>query len=127
MSSCFSQRKLARLFKVATICMYWRPRCLETWAGKRSMNPAGFGCPKVCKKILCLHSPILKVHSTKTSGPLWFLEIGKQFASKNCRLQLTGSVFKDYDVHHVQSLQEKMEDLDSLSLNYWLTTFVQRC
>ena len=33
-----------------------------------------------------------------------------------------GSVFKD--VHHVQSLQEKMEDLDSLSLNYWLTVSV---
>ena len=29
-----------------------------------------------------------------------------------------GSVFKDYDVHRVQGLQEKKEDLDSLSLNY---------
>ena len=36
-----------------------------------------------------------------------------------------GSVFKDYDVHRVQSLEEKLEDLDSLSLNYWLTKFVQ--
>ena len=36
-----------------------------------------------------------------------------------------GSVFKDYDVHCVQSLEEKLEDLDSLSLNYWLTKFVQ--
>ena len=29
-----------------------------------------------------------------------------------------GSVFKDYDVHRVQSLQEKTEDLNSLSLKY---------
>ena len=29
-----------------------------------------------------------------------------------------GSVFEDYDVHRVQSLQEKKEDLDSFSLNY---------
>ena len=36
-----------------------------------------------------------------------------------------GSVFKDYDVHRVQSLEENLEDLDSLSLNYWLTKFVQ--
>ena len=36
-----------------------------------------------------------------------------------------GSVFKDYDVHRVQSLEEKLEDLDSLSLNYWLTKFDQ--
>ena len=32
-----------------------------------------------------------------------------------------GSMFKDYDLHRVQSLREKLEDLDSLSLNYWLT------
>ena len=43
---------------------------------------------------------------------------------KFCTLD-AGSVFKDYDVHRVQSLEEKLEDLDSLSLNYWLTKFVQ--
>ena len=32
---------------------------------------------------------------------------------------------KGYDVHRVQSLEEKLEDLDSLSLNYWLTKSVQ--
>lgn len=36
-----------------------------------------------------------------------------------------GSLFKDYDIQHVQSLEERLEDLDSLSLNYWLTKFVQ--
>ena len=36
-----------------------------------------------------------------------------------------GSVLKDYDVHRVQSLEETWEDLDSLSLNYWLAKFVQ--
>ena len=36
-----------------------------------------------------------------------------------------GSMFKEYDLHCVQSLEEKLEDLDSLSLNYWLTKFVQ--
>ena len=34
------------------------------------------------------------------------------------------SVLKDYDVHRVQTL-ESFEDLDSLSLNVWLTKFVQ--
>ena len=32
---------------------------------------------------------------------------------------------KGYDVHRVQSPEEKLEDLDSLSLNYWLTKSVQ--
>ena len=82
------------------------------------MNLAGFDRPKVRKKkILCLYSPSLKVHSTKTSGPLRFSELGKQ---KFCILD-AGRVFKDYDLHRVQSLEEKLEDLDSLSLNYWLT------
>ena len=42
---------------------------------------------------------------------------------KFCILDV-GNVFKDY-VHCVQSLQEKLEDPDNLSLNYWLTKFVQ--
>ena len=32
---------------------------------------------------------------------------------------------KGYDVHRVQSLEEKLEDLDSLFLKYWLTKSVQ--
>ena len=35
-----------------------------------------------------------------------------------------GSMFKDYYLHRVRSLEEKLEDLGSLSLNYWLTKFV---
>ena len=37
-----------------------------------------------------------------------------------------GSMFKKYDgLQHVQNLKEKLKDLESLSLNYWLTKFVQ--
>ena len=50
-----------------------------------------------------------------------FLKIGKQPERKKIALLEPGSVFKDYDVHLVQSLLEKLEDLDSLTLNYWLT------
>ena len=84
-------------------------------------------CPKVCKKkILCLYSsPTLKVHSTKTGGPLRFSELGKQRASKNSVHLAWNCVFKDCHLHHVQSLEEKLEDLASLSLNYWLTKFAQ--
>ena len=89
------------------------------------MNPASFDRPKVCKKkILCLYSPILKVHSTKTSGLLRFSELGKLSVSKNSVLD-PGSAFKDYSLYRVQSLEEKLEDLASLSLNYLLTKFVQ--
>ena len=36
-----------------------------------------------------------------------------------------GIVFKDKDVPCVQTLEERWEDLGSLSLNFWLTNFVQ--
>ena len=72
------------------------------------MNLAGF-------------SSILKVHSTKTSGlRTWQAACEQKF----CILD-TGSVFKDYYLHRVRSLEEKLEDLASLSLNHWLTKFVQ--
>lgn len=34
-------------------------------------------------------------------------------------------MFKDYDFHHVKSLGEGLEDLESFSLNFWLTKFDQ--
>ena len=72
------------------------------------MNLAGF-------------SPILKVHSTKTSGlRTWQAACEQKF----CTLD-PGSVFKDYYLHCVRSLEKKLEDLAGLSPNYWLTKFVQ--
>ena len=91
------------------------------------MNLAGFDRPRVCKKkIFRLYSPILKVHSTKTSVPLRFSELGKQRASKN-------SVYSTWEACskiiiftvRVRSLEKKLEDLAGLSPNYWLTKFVQ--
>ena len=59
----------------------------------------------------------------------WAVEVFRTWqaarASKNSAYLTREVSFKDYDVHRVQSLEEKLEDLDSLSLNYWLTKFVQ--
>ena len=59
----------------------------------------------------------------------WAVEVFRTLASSaRAKILYTWrgkTVFKDYDVHRVQSLEEKLEDLDSLSLNYWLTKFVQ--
>ena len=58
----------------------------------------------------------------------WAVEVFRTWQAaheqKLCILDV-GSVFKVYDVHCVLSLEEKLNDLDSLSLNYWLTKFVQ--
>ena len=76
------------------------------------MNLAGFDRPKVCKKrILCLYSPSLKVHSTR----LRFPELGKQRASKNSvyvvSLVVSGD-FKEYELHKVQPLTVPVTDMD---------------
>ena len=74
------------------------------------------------KKILCLYSPILKVHKEK-----WTVEVFRTWQAaceqKFCILD-PGSAFKDYYLHCVRSLEEKLEDLANLSINYWLTKFV---
>ena len=74
----------------------------------------------------CLYSPALKVHSTKTSGPLRFSELGKQRASKNS-VYLTREACSKIIIFTVlvRSLEKKLEDLAGLSPNYWLTKFVQ--
>ena len=58
----------------------------------------------------------------------WAVEVFRTWQAareQNFCILDAGSVFKVYDVHRVQSLEEKLEDLDSLSLNYWLTKSVQ--
>ena len=35
-----------------------------------------------------------------------------------------GSLFKDYELHKVNPVSCEIEDMDTISLNYWLTKFV---
>ena len=35
-----------------------------------------------------------------------------------------GGLFKDYELHKVNSVSCEMEDMDAISLNYWFTKFV---
>ena len=59
----------------------------------------------------------------------WAVEVFRTWQAacepKFCILD-PGSMFKEYDLHCVQSLEEQLKELDSLSLNYWLTKFVQQ-
>ena len=35
-----------------------------------------------------------------------------------------GGLFKDYELHKVNPVSSEMEDMDAITLNYWLTKFV---
>ena len=36
-----------------------------------------------------------------------------------------GGLFKDYDLHEIQSLNVPLVEMDALSLNYWMVKFFQ--
>ena len=38
----------------------------------------------------------------------------------------SGGMFRDYDLHQVGVLSTRIEDMDVLSLNYWLSKFVMK-
>ena len=38
---------------------------------------------------------------------------------------ISESLFKEYDLHKVQSLEIPLLQMDALSVNYWLTEFVE--
>ena len=71
---------------------------------------------------------LLAQSKPKSTRYKWAVEVFRTWEAarepKFCILD-PASMFKEYDLHRVQSLEEKLEDLDSLSLNYWLTKFVQ--
>ena len=37
-----------------------------------------------------------------------------------------GGLFKDYDLHKVATVSTSIEEMDALSLNYWLSKFVMK-
>ena len=88
------------------------------------MNVTGFDLLKVRKKILCLCPKKDTQYKDK-----WAVEVFRTWQAareqKFCILD-PGSVFKDDVFHRVQSLEEKLEDLDSLSQNFWVAEFVQK-
>lgn len=62
---------------------------------------------------------------TKTNGWLvFFMKWGKGRFPKVPTLE-PGGLFKEYDLHKVQSLEIPLVQMDALSVNYWLTKFVQ--
>ena len=53
-----------------------------------------------------------------------FEEWGKARFAKVATLE-PGGLFKEYDLHKVQSLEIPLLQMDTLSVNYWLTKFVE--
>ena len=98
---------------------------MEEAATERSCR---FRLPKSCKEEVSL----LRRSKPKSiqCKDKWAVDVFRNWEAaleKKIPLLQSGSVFKDYDVHRVQSLEERLKVLvlDSLPLNFWLIKFVQ--
>ena len=60
----------------------------------------------------------------KTNGRLEFLENSRVRLPKVATLEPSG-LFKNYDLHKVQSFDVPLLEMDVLGLNYWLAKFIQ--
>ena len=94
---------------------YWRPH-LQFWEMKEAATERSswFRPPKNFKEEVSL------LERSKPEGTQWAVDVFRYRQTardKKFPLLEPGSVFRDYDVHPVQSLEEMLEDLDSLSLN----------
>ena len=115
----------ACLFQVVTICIQWRSASSET----AEDESCWFRRPKSVQEedSLFVQSNFKSTQHKDYKGKRT-VEVSRtwQAACEQtfCILD-PGSVFKDYYLHRMRSLEETLEDLASLSLNYWLTKFVQ--
>ena len=111
----------ACLLQVVTMCIQWRSASSKT----AEDESCWFRPPKSVQE-----EDSLFVQSNFKSTQykdMWTVEVFRTWQAaceqKFCILD-PGSVFRDYYLNRVRSLEEKLEDLASLSLNYWLTEFV---
>ena len=71
--------------------------------------------PKLVKKRKLAWPALFRgLPNIKTNGRLRFLKIGEE-----------PDFFKHYELYKVQPLEVSLVQMDALSLNYWLTKFIQ--
>ena len=57
----------------------------------------------------------------KEVGSPYFSGVGKNAPFSKVATLEPGGVFKEYDLHTVQSLEIPLFQMDAISVNYWLT------
>ena len=80
-------------------------------------------------KTFCEEEEIVEkaVHSSTTYKNKWALSVfGESQFARTIKVPVLdpGGLFKDYDLHKVATVSTGIEEMDALSLNYWLSKFV---
>ena len=104
------------LFQVVTICFQWQSASSET----AEDESCWFRPPKSVQEedSLFVQSNFKSTQYKDKRTFEVFRTWQAAYKQKLCILD-PGSVFKEYYLHHMRSLEEKLKDLASLSLNSW--------
>ena len=94
-------------------------------AEKKKGRPSRFRLPKSASEEQVLAEEALP-SSTKYKNK-WALKLFREWRQqrdKKVPILDRGGLFKDYELHKVNPVSCEVEDMDAISLNYWLTKFV---
>ena len=94
-------------------------------AEKEKRGPSRFRLPKSAAEEEVLANEA--VQSSTKYKKKWALKIFREWQQqREMKVPILdpGGLFKDYELHKVNPVSCEIEDMDAISLNYWLTKFV---
>ena len=98
---------------------------LMVMAEKKKGRPSRFRLPKSASEEQVLADEAVP-SSTKYKNK-WALKLFREWQQqREMKVPILdpGGLFKDYELHKVNPVSCEIEDMDAISLNYWLTKFV---
>ena len=91
------------------------------------MAEGRFRYPKTIEEEeLCVERAVPKSTRYKNKWAVGIFEDWQRVRSVKSPILEVGGVFKEYEFHKVQPLTQPITEMDALTLNYWLSKFVQQ-
>ena len=101
-------------------------RCFEFTSQMAEMAEYRFRAAKTFEQEeKCVASAIPKSTQYKNKWAVGIFEQWQKVRVPKVTTLEPGGLFKNYDLHKVQSLEFPLLEMDALSLNYWLAKFIQ--
>ena len=115
-----------QLFSVLLFVSSKQTRCFEFTSQMAEMAEYRFRAAKTFEQEeKCVASAIPKSTQYKNKWAVGIFEQWQKVRVPKVATLEPGGLFKNYDLHKVQSLEFPLLEMDALSLNYWLAKFIQ--
>ena len=113
-------------FSVLLFVSSKQTRCFEFTSQMAEMAEYRFRAAKTFEQEeKCVASAIPKSTQYKNKWAVGIFEQWQKVRVPKVATLEPGGLFKNYDLHKVQSLEFPLLEMDALSLNYWLAKFIQ--